>query len=291
MANWYTKNLNLPTAPIPNLGSSGTGADWFAPLANSPQLQNAYYAIHGQYYNPMGGGGGGGGNPASGILADYLNQMRTQFGAQSKEDAASRDAALRRMVISYGAVPDFAAQGIDPRTMGFLKSAITPDIMKLAQQNTDQGTSVVARLMHDNALANRRIPAVLAGRGLLHSGQTGSDLAEQALNYKTQGFDTLNNMLNQATGVIGNYLQAERDRQMQLAQMEMNAAMQAWQGWGDSSQFGPPSGFQGPVPPGVIPGVAPGRGPARPGTYFGTAPGGRRTPWVVDPRTGLPRGI
>ena len=193
-----------------------------------------------------GGGGGGGGNPAAGIMADYLSKMRADANAASVSDAATRDAAIKRLVISYGQVPDFSALGLDANTSKIIANALDQKTKDLAAQNTAQGTSVYARMAHDNMLANRRIPALLAGRGLLRSGQTVSDLAEQAQGYKNQSFDAMNEMLNQATGAIGAYAAAERARQEQLAQMELQAALAAaQQGYGSdpsSSQPQTPSG-------------------------------------------------
>src|SRR5574337_1135594 len=174
-------------------------------------------------------GGGGGGNPAAGILADYLSKMRADANANSVSDAATRDAAIKRLAISFGQVPDFSAMGLDPATSKIIQNALDQHTRDLAAQNTAQGTSVFARMAHDNMLANRRIPAMLAGRGLLRSGQTVSDLAEQAQGYKNQSFDAMNEMLNQATGAIGAYAAAERARQEQLAQMELQAALAAAQ--------------------------------------------------------------
>ena len=191
---------------------------------------------------------GGGGNPYAGILADYLNTMRANYSAESKADAATRDAAIRRAVISYGDVPDFAKLGISDQTRGFLGKAINDKVRELAAQNTAEGTSVSARIKHANEVANRRIPANLAGRGLLHSGQTGSDLREQALNFKIQGFDTLNEMLSNIEGSVGGFLAAERARKMALAQAEMQAAMAAIGDWGGSVANQGGAGF---IPPTV----------------------------------------
>jgi hypothetical protein len=179
----------------------------------------------------------GGGNPAAGILADYLSKMRADTNAASVFDAASRDAALRRLVISYGQVPDFSALGIDKNTSDILKKALDSNTIEQARKNTEQGTSAYARMFHGNELANRRIPAQLAGRGLLRSGQTVSDLSEQAQGYKNEQFDALNAILGQATGAIGAFAAAERQRQEQLAQMELQAALAAAaEGYGSSQQ-------------------------------------------------------
>ncbi len=182
-----------------------------------------------QTMNPRSGGGG---NPYAGIINDYLNQTKANFGAQSAADAASRDAALRRYVISYGTVPDFNSLGISDSAKGFWEKAIDANTQALAAKNEAEGTSIHARMENENKVANRRIPAQLAARGLLRSGQTGSDLRDQAQAHKIRGFDTLNEMLQGVEGTVGSFLNAERERQMALAEAEMNARMQAMGDWG-----------------------------------------------------------
>lgn len=194
-----------PTGPIP---------DFFAPLRGG---------------SPYGGGGG---NPYAGLLNEYLNQQKADFAAQGAADAASRDAALRRYVISYGKVPDFNQLGISPEARGFWEKAIDPTTRALAEKNYAEGTAIAARQDAANQVANRRIPAALAARGMLRSGQTGADLRDQAQQYKIQGFDTLNELLGGVEGTVGNFLNAERERQRALAEAEMQARMAAMGDWG-----------------------------------------------------------
>jgi len=179
--------------------------------------------------------GGGGGNPMAGILADYLNQMRGDMGAESAADKGGMINQLRRYVISYGALPDFAQLGgLGADAQGYLQEAMDPATMALAQKAEAEGVSSHARLAHGNEIATRRIPAGLAARGMLQSGQTGADLGEQALQYKTSGYDMLNEMLSGIQGGVSGFQNNERARQRQLADMEMQAAMQAAQDWGNS---------------------------------------------------------
>lgn len=218
--NWFP---GLKGAAPGSMGQSllgtfkgGSAPDWFAPLAGRSPFGNS----------------GGGGNPYAGILNDYLNQTRADFGADSAADAAARDAALRRYVISYGQVPDFNALGISDSAKGFWNNAIDQRTKDLALKNEQEGTSIHARMAAENAVANRRIPAALAARGMLRSGQTGSDLRDQAQAYKIKGFDTLNEMLAGVEGTVGGFLQAERERQRALAEAEMQARMNAMGDWG-----------------------------------------------------------
>jgi len=177
-------------------------------------------------------GGSPGGNPYSGILSEFLNSSKARFAADSAADAASRDAALRRYIISYGQVPDFAKLGISDQTKGFLQGAINDKVTELANNNTKEGTSVYARTKAANDKAMRLIPAGLASRGMLFSGQTGADTREQNQAYKIQGFDQLNEMLGGIEGTVGNFLQAERARADALAQAELQAQMSAFENYG-----------------------------------------------------------
>jgi hypothetical protein len=136
-------------------------------------------------------------------------------------------------VISYGQVPDFDKMGISESARGFLGGAIDQRTRDLAAKAEAEGLSVHARMAKENTVANRRIPSMLAGRGMLRSGQTGYDMGEQAQNYKIGQYDTLNELLSNVEGTVGNYLQGERDRQMQLAQARMQAAWDAYSNWGD----------------------------------------------------------
>lgn len=177
----------------------------------------------------------GGSNPYAGLLQDYMNQARADFGADTAADRGSMINALRKYAISYGALPDFSSLGgLGGEAAGYFAEALDPNTRALAEKAEKEGLSSHARLAHANQLTTRRIPAALAARGILRSGQTGSDLAEQALTYKQQGYDMLNELLGGITGTVGNFQEAERQRQRQLAQMEMEAAWRAAQDWGDS---------------------------------------------------------
>lgn len=179
-------------------------------------------------------------NSAQGLIgaSPDLSAMKAQFAAGSAADAASRDAALRRLVISYGQMPDLASLGISGNAAGFLKSAINDQVRALAAKNEAEGTSVHARQQKEAAVAQRRVPAFLAGRGLLRSGQTGVDLADVAQQAKNQQFDTLNELLGNIENTTSSFLAAERDRAMQLAMMEMQAAQQQY-GLYQDSYMGP----------------------------------------------------
>lgn len=254
--NWFpglrgAKPGSIGSSILGSLPSGGpTAPNFFAPLAQSSLFGN----------RP----GGGGGSNAAGLIGGMpdLSAMKAQIQAGSTADAASRDAALRRLVISYGAMPDLASLGISGDAAGFLKNAINDQVMQLAQKNEAEGTSVHARMQHEADVGARRVPAALAGRGMLHSGQTGVDLAEQAQQAKNQQFDTLNELLGNVENVTSSFLQAERDRAMQLAEMEMQAAMSQYQNYADSDLGYDPyanmnTGVQRPVNVGALRGRVP----------------------------------
>jgi len=197
------------------------------------------------------------GNPAGGILSDYLNQQRADFGAEGVADRAGMINAIRRYVISYGQLPDFSQiGGLGGDAQGFFAEALDQNTRDLAAKAEAEGVSSHARLSRANETTRRRIPAALAARGMLRSGQTGVDLGEQAQTYKNQGYDMLNEMLSGITGTVGSYQENERQRQRALAEAAMNAAMQASQDWGDydmggGGDEGAPSG--GPASLGGVP--------------------------------------
>jgi hypothetical protein len=163
-----------------------------------------------------------------------LSGLEAEFAAASRENAASRDAALRRYVISYGQLPDFSALGISESAKGFLSKALNQQTRDLAAKAEAEGLSIHARQAKDNMVATRRIPATLAGRGLLRSGQTGYDLGEQGQNYKITQYDTLNELLGNVEGTVGGYMQGERERAIALAQARIQAAYDAYSNYGDS---------------------------------------------------------
>ena len=166
------------------------------------------------------------GNPYAGLLDSYMGQMRADTGAQSVADKAGRDAAIKRFLVSYGEVPDFASMGLSDAAKSVL-GGLGGDIRDLAARNTAEGTSVKARMDAANLQAQRKIPANLAGRGLLRSGQTGYDLGQQAQQNKNANFDVLNEMLGNIEGTVSNFAQAEAARARALADAELQAAMAA----------------------------------------------------------------
>jgi len=171
-------------------------------------------------------------NPAAGILADYMNQMRADAAADRNAEKGSMIQNLRQAIISYGLAPDYSALGKDAQ--GYLKEALDPNTLNLAAKNEAEGISSHARLGRANEISMRQIPALLASRGILRSGQTGEDFKNQAQDYKNQGYDMVSALMQGITGSIGGFQEAERARQRALAEAEMQAAMQAANDWSDS---------------------------------------------------------
>ncbi len=218
---------------------------------------------------------GGGQNPYAGLIGGQpdLSAVEAEFAAGSAADAASRDASIRKFLVSYGQLPDFGCLSESAR--GYLNNALDPKTRALAEKAEAEGLSIHARQAAGNEKATRIIPAALAARGMFRSGQTGTDLKDQAQNYKIQQYDTLNELLGGIEGTVGNFLSGERDRNMQLAQARMQAAWNAFSNWGSYDTGAP----------------APGGGPQRTAAQFlwqknapgaGTKPPvyqGNRNPW------------
>lgn len=181
-------------------------------------------------YTPPGGGGGGGGfNYQDLITQDPLfGQQKVDLAAESASDAAQRAAAIQRTLIEWGLVPDFDASatsmGLSPQSLGFLHSDISPGTKELADKNTAEGLSIYARLQQAHKDKIRAIKNALAARGMAASGEMGSQLGEEAQQYKQQLTDSEKQLLQYITGAIAAFTGAERDRQRTLSQYMMDAA-------------------------------------------------------------------
>jgi hypothetical protein len=189
-----------------------------------------------------GSGGGGGGGPVdfgSMIAGDpLLGQGRTDLAAESAADSANRAASVQRALIQYGLVPDFGASatslGLDPTSLGYLQSDITPGTKTLAEKNTSEGLSIYARLQKVHKDQIRAIKNALAARGMAASGAMGYQLGEEALQYKQQLTDSEQQLLQYIMGAISAFTGAERGRQRTLAQYMMDAAQRQAGMYGDA---------------------------------------------------------
>lgn len=218
------------------------------------------FAGNGPGQPPGGAGPGGGrGNAYRDLINQMLNQQRADFGAESAADAAGRDAAIKRLLISYGETPDIA--GLGSEAQGVLGNILKDSkIGELAAQNTAEGTSVKARIDAANQIALRQVGQAGAARGTLRSGDTGYRLGQQALQDKQTRFDTLNELAGNIEGSVGTFAAAERARQRSLAEAENAAAMAAFQ-FADDTDLSGGGGETGPA---------------------GTEPGGDPYPWVTQ---------
>lgn len=140
-------------------------------------------------------------------------------------DAASRDAAIRNAIETFGYAPDIAtlAQQLG-MTQSDLQNALTPDVQKLAQENTDAGLSTKARLDQANANAIRQITQNLNKRGILNSGEAGYELDQQNLGYRQAQSDATQKLLGFLQQYQQGYLSAQQQREGQLAQGYSDAA-------------------------------------------------------------------
>lgn len=143
--------------------------------------------------------------------------MQADLSAQGISDAAGRDAAFRRAAINFGYAPDASALnslGISNDLYGNIFDQSTRD---LAAKNTAQGLSIKAR--QDEAYKNnvRTLKSMLRSRGLLRSGELGTQLQDAQKAYDRAGYDSTNELLDYLAGAQQGFVAAERARQQQLS--------------------------------------------------------------------------
>lgn len=114
--------------------------------------------------------------------------------------------------------PDLAAlaQSLG-MTQADLQNIITPDVQKLAQENTAAGTSTSARLDQANQKATAQIIANLNKRGLLHSGEASYQLDQQNLGYRQAQSDAYQKLLGYLQQYQQGYLSAQQANAQKLA--------------------------------------------------------------------------
>lgn len=131
---------------------------------------------------------------------------------------------MQRAFIDFGGTPDLGNLGIPTQTQPWL-AQIDPSTQALSQQNTQSGTSLLARLQKQLADANRSTKNQLAARGILFSGETGYQLSENALQNKQATYDAGKQLLDYLSGAYSAVAQREQDRQFQLMQAQQDAAV------------------------------------------------------------------
>lgn len=157
-------------------------------------------------------------------------QIKSMLGAGTAADAASRDAAIKNAYISFGGQVDVNALAQQlGMTAADVQNAITPDVQRLAQENTSAGLSTQARLGLQNTDAIRQIRADLNKRGLLHSGEAGYQLDRENLSYRQAQSDATQKLLGALQQYQQGYLSAQQGRQGQLAQAYGDAADRQFQ--------------------------------------------------------------
>ena len=226
---------------IPPAGIQRSSGSPTAPGAGNPALNTAFApattapAAPTNGAPPIGSGSGGLGVPdwKSLIGSDPgLLAAQADLAASGVSNAADRNAAFQRNIIDYGQLPDLtkaaAALGLSP---GDLQGILGPQTGQLAQENTQAGTSILARLNADNTKTIQGIKNALAARGLYRSGETGYQLGQQNQNYTNSQFDANKSLLDVLSGAQGQYVSAEQARQQALAQAASDAADRALQEW------------------------------------------------------------
>lgn len=154
-----------------------------------------------------------------------LLQVEQTLGAGSAADAASRDAQIQQAIETFGSAPDLAslAQQLG-MSQADLQNVLTPDVQKLAQENTDAGLSTKARLDQANTNAIRQITQNLNKRGILNSGEAGYELDQQNLGYRQAQSDATQKLLGYLAQYQQGYLAAQNQRDSTLAGAVNDAA-------------------------------------------------------------------
>lgn len=157
------------------------------------------------------------------ILRDdpIFSQFRADLSAQGISDAAQRAAATQRALVQFGVVPDFEQAGgqlgLSDQQLSFLRQDVTPQTRALAEESTEEGLSVQARINEQNERNVRQIRNALAARGLLRSGELGHQLGEAQQAFTRAQFDARSQLLDYLGGVQSAFAEAERMRQRELA--------------------------------------------------------------------------
>lgn len=105
-----------------------------------------------------------------------------------------------------------------------IQNYLGPDAQKIAQENTDAGTSTTSRLDQANQNATRAILAGLNKRGLLNSGESGYQLDQQNLGYRQAQQDAYSKFLSYLQQYQQGYLTAQQQRAASLATSINSAA-------------------------------------------------------------------
>ena len=193
--------------PVPYNPSSGWG-NWYL---NTPQPQTTITppSIPG---TP---------DPSSWVES-ILGPLRAELAGESAQDYASAKAGIQRALVQGGFT-------FDPKqvshTLGFgiPKSFFDNRTQQLINEGNTAGLSQNFRINQANDDARRAIINNLAARGIVRGGSTGYQLGRQNTAYTQAQYGARQHILDAIASTWSQYLQAERQRAMQLAQAGMAA--------------------------------------------------------------------
>jgi hypothetical protein len=109
-------------------------------------------------------------------------------------------------------------------TQADLQNVLSPDVQKLAQENTDAGLSTQARLNQQNQQSTRQLVANLNKRGLLHSGEAGYQLDQLNTGYRQAQSDAYQKLLGYLQQYQQGYLSAVNGNTANLTNAISSAA-------------------------------------------------------------------
>lgn len=134
-------------------------------------------------------------------------QQKGLLDAQAASDKSNISQQMQQLLVDYGMVPE-----------GFTSPYLSATTGPLAQQNTDAGLSILARLQRASNDARRGMLNERAARGSLRSGGTGTGLGRLAMANKQATYDSsrqvldmINQMLQSGTGASFNRQQSLLD--------------------------------------------------------------------------------
>jgi len=172
--------------------------------------------------------------PGTLTTTDWQKLIAGDAGLQSAEAALSGSQAadqnalgaeIKNAYEGFGKPVDLSTLASQlGMTQADIQNALGPDAQKIAQENTDAGTSTVARLDQANQNATRAILAGLNKRGLLNSGDTGYQLDQQNLGYRQAQQDAYSKFLGYLQQYQQGYLTAQQQRAATLASSINSAA-------------------------------------------------------------------
>jgi hypothetical protein len=154
------------------------------------------------------------------INADpLLGQTRADFAANGVTDAASRNAAINRALVQFGAIPDMAkAQDALGLNLGDL---VDPNTRQLASQNQFSTQATLSDALQKQI---RSIRQSLAARGGLRSGELGFQLGEANKQFGQAENDATQKLLDSLGGYQSAYVEGQRQAQAALRQAQQEAA-------------------------------------------------------------------